>query len=99
MEPEGRGRGIIMGVTRLLYTIQIQTHQTFLGGVYLIIHLLLVSRWDYNRTINTADLRKTWDYCRGHAPPPMAGWKLALIILGVGAGVALLTGLIYFFSR
>jgi len=55
--------------------------------------------WDYNRTINTADLRKTWDYCRGHAPPPMAGWKLALIILGVGAGVALLTGLIYFFSR
>ena len=38
-EPEGRGCGIIMGVTRLLllepfYTIQIQTHQTFLGGVY-----------------------------------------------------------------
>ena len=37
LEPEGRGRGIIMGVTGLLllgpfYTIQIQTHQTFLGG-------------------------------------------------------------------
>ena len=50
-------------------------------------------------TTNTADLRKTWDYCRGHAPPPMEGWKIALIILGVGGGVALLAGLIYFFQR
>ena len=39
LEPEGQGHGIVMGVTRLLllgpfYTIQTQTHQTFLGGVY-----------------------------------------------------------------
>ena len=39
LEPEGRGRGIIMGVTCLLllrsfYTIQTQKAQTFLGGVY-----------------------------------------------------------------
>ena len=35
---EGQGHGIIMGVTCPLlepfYTIQTQTHQTFLGGVY-----------------------------------------------------------------
>ena len=35
LEPEGRGRGIIMGVTSLFllepfYTIQTKTHQTFL---------------------------------------------------------------------
>ena len=40
LEPEGQGHGITMGVTRLLllepfYTILTQTHQTFLGGVYL----------------------------------------------------------------
>ena len=39
LEPEGGGRGIIMGVTRLrllgpFYTIQTQKAQTFLGGVY-----------------------------------------------------------------
>jgi hypothetical protein len=39
MEPEGQGRGIVMGVTSLLllgpfYTIQTPTHQTFLRGVY-----------------------------------------------------------------
>ena len=39
LELEGRWHGIIMGVTRLIllepfYTIQTQTHQTYLGGVY-----------------------------------------------------------------
>ena len=45
LEPEGRGRGIIMGVTLLLgpfYTIQTQKAQTFLGGVYLLIALVAV---------------------------------------------------------
>lgn len=26
---------------------------------------------------------KTWDYCRGHKPPGMAGWSVALIVIGV----------------
>ena len=43
LEPEGQGRGIVIGVTRLLllgpfYTIQTQTHQTFLGGVCILNH-------------------------------------------------------------
>ena len=39
LELGGQGRGIIIRVTHLIllgpfYTIQIQMHQTFLGGVY-----------------------------------------------------------------
>ena len=42
LEPEGQGHGIVIGVTLLLllepfYTIQTQTPQTFLGGVYLML--------------------------------------------------------------
>ncbi len=52
--------------------------------------------WDYNSTTNEATLQKTWDYCRGHAPPPMEGWKIALICLGVLGGIAVIVLLAYF---
>ena len=44
LEPEGQGRGIIMGVTRLLllgpfYTIQTKTDKTFLSRVYHLSHM------------------------------------------------------------
>ena len=52
LEPEGWGRGIIMGVTGLLllepfYTIQTQKTQTFLGGVYqlLSMHISKAVKW------------------------------------------------------
>jgi len=43
--------------------------------------------WNYNSTSNEAELMKTWDYCRGHKPPGMAGWSVALIVIGVIAAI------------
>ena len=45
--------------------------------------------WDYNYTTNEATLVPTWDYCKGHVPPGFEGWEIALIVLGVVAGVVL----------
>ena len=38
-------------------------------------------------TINEAILKRTWDYCRGHSPPGMEGWVIALIVIGVFLGI------------
>ena len=47
--------------------------------------------WDYNSTLNEATLRKTWDYCRGHSPPPMETWKIILIVVAV---LAIIVGIV-----
>ena len=52
--------------------------------------------WNYNETTNEAYLGRTWDYCAGHVPVGFIWWEILLIILGVIAGILLLSfGLIY----
>ena len=53
--------------------------------------------WDYNSTTNTAKLKKGWDYCHGYAPPPMPGWQVALIVLGVVLFVVVFNVSVIFF--
>ena len=55
--------------------------------------------WDYNSTLNEAQLRTSWDYCRGHVPPGMPASHIAGIVIGVIAGIVIITLLIYYFTK
>jgi len=55
--------------------------------------------WDYNATTNTANLRKSWDYCAGHVPPGMSTGAIIGTVLGVIGGIVLLTLILYFLAN
>ena len=95
LEPEGGGRGIIMGVTRLLllepfYTIQTQKAQTFLGGVYAHSFLKIFERRatfvPETAFIPDSRINRSWIYHK------ISGWNSQFQITGI------LVGFIYIFS-